>query len=187
MRPRKCPVPTTSGSRRRTDGSRAESRCRPVDRVMTRILRLLNLRRSEVSRLCLAAFVFFLVAVDDVGNVINPMIVDGMVHGGVVQGIGQALQEEAIYSEDGQLLTGSMADYAVPAAADVPFIETNRTVTPTNVNPMGLKGASETGTIAASPAIINAVVDALSPLGVRHIDMPAKAEKVWRLIQAARS
>ena len=127
------------------------------------------------------------VAVDDVGNVINPMIVDGMVHGGVVQGIGQALQEEAIYSEDGQLLTGSMADYAVPAAADVPFIETNRTVTPTNVNPMGLKGAGETGTIAASPAIINAVVDALSPLGVRHIDMPAKAEKVWRLIQAARS
>ena len=127
------------------------------------------------------------VAVDDVGNVINPMIVDGMVHGGVVQGIGQALQEEAIYDSDGQLLSGSMADYAVPTAADVPFIETDRTVTPTNVNPMGLKGAGETGTIAASPAIINAVVDALSPFGVKHFDMPAKSEKVWRMIQSAGS
>ena len=127
------------------------------------------------------------VAVDDVGNVINPMIVDGMVHGGVVQGIGQALQEEAVYDSDGQLVTGSMADYAIPTASDVPFIETDRTVTPTNVNPLGLKGAGETGTIAASPAVINAVVDALSPLGVRHIDMPAKPEKVWRLIQSASS
>lgn len=123
------------------------------------------------------------IAVDDVGNVINPMIVDGMVHGGAAQGIGQALQEEAIYDESGQLLTGSMMDYAVPRAADLPMYELDRTVTPTPVNPLGVKGAGETATIAGSPAVINAVVDALSPYGVRHIDMPAKPEKVWRLIQ----
>ncbi|MCH8063184.1 MAG: molybdopterin-dependent oxidoreductase [Chloroflexi bacterium] len=127
------------------------------------------------------------IAVDDVGNVINPMIVDGMIHGGVAQGIGQALHEEAIYDSSGQLLTGSMADYAVPIASDFPFFETDRTVTPTKVNPLGVKGAGEAGTIAASPAVINAVVDALSPFGVRHIDMPAKPEKVWRLMQSARS
>ena len=122
------------------------------------------------------------VAVDDVGNVINPMIVDGMVHGGVAQGIGQALWEEGVYDEDGQLVTGSMLDYAVPQAASLPSFETARTVTPSPTNPLGVKGAGETGTIAASPAVINAVVDALSPFGVTHIDMPAKAEKVWRLI-----
>ena len=122
------------------------------------------------------------IAVDDVGNVINPMIVDGMVHGGAAQGIGQALQEEAIYDENGQLLTGSLMDYAVPRAEDVPMYELDRTVTPTNVNPMGVKGAGETATIAGSPAVINAVVDALSPFGVTHIDMPAKAEKVWKLM-----
>ena len=125
------------------------------------------------------------VAVDDVGNVINPMIVDGMVHGGVAQGIGQALWEEGVYDDDGQLITGSMLDYAVPQAASLPSFETARTVTPSPTNPLGVKGAGETGTIAASPAVINAVVDALSPLGVKHIDMPAKAEKVWRLIQDA--
>ena len=122
------------------------------------------------------------VAVDDVGNVINPMIVDGMVHGGVAQGIGQALWEEGVYDDDGQLITGSMLDYAVPQAASLPSFETARTVTPSPTNPLGVKGAGETGTIAASPAVINAVVDALSPFGVTHIDMPAKAEKVWRLI-----
>ena len=127
------------------------------------------------------------IGVDDVGNVINPMIVDGMVHGGVAQGVGQALQEEAIYSEDGQLLTGSMADYAIPTAATLPSFETDRIVTPSPTNPLGVKGAGETGTIAAAPAVINAVVDALSPLGVRHIDMPAKPERVWRLIQSANS
>lgn len=126
------------------------------------------------------------VAVDDVGNVINPMIVDGMVQGGAAQGIGQAIQEEAIYDQNGQLLTGSMMDYAVPTAEDVPSFELARTVTPSPVNPMGVKGAGETATIAGSPAVINAVVDALSPFGVRHIDMPAKPEKVWRLIQASR-
>ena len=126
------------------------------------------------------------IAVDDVGNVINPMIVDGMVHGGIAQGVGQALQEEAVYDDSGQLLTGSMMDYAVPTAEEFPMYETDRTVTPTSVNPMGVKGAGETATIAASPAVINAVVDALSPLGVRHLDMPAKPEKVWRLIQQAK-
>ncbi len=125
------------------------------------------------------------IAVDDVGNVINPMIVDGMVHGGIAQGVGQALQEEAVYDDDGQLLTGSMMDYAVPTAETFPMYESDRTVTPTPVNPMGVKGAGETATIAASPAVINAVVDALSPLGVRHIDMPAKPENVWRAIQEA--
>lgn len=123
------------------------------------------------------------VAVDDVGNVINPLIVDGMVHGGAAQGIGQALQEEAIYDGTGQLLTGSMMDYAVPRASDLPMYELDRTVTPSPVNPMGVKGAGETATIAGSPAVINAVVDALEPYGVKHIDMPAKAEKVWRLIR----
>ena len=127
------------------------------------------------------------IAVDDVGNVINPMIVDGMVHGGVAQGIGQALQEEAVYDDSGQLLTGSMMDYAVPKAEDLPSFEVERTVTPSPSNPMGVKGAGETGTIAASPAVINAVVDALSPFGIRHIDMPAKSEKVWRAIRDARS
>ena len=126
------------------------------------------------------------ICVDDVGNVINPMIVDGMVHGGIAQGVGQALQEEAIYDDSGQLITGSMMDYAVPTAEDFPMYETARTVTPTPVNPMGVKGAGETATIAAAPAVINAVVDALSPFGVQHIDMPATAEKVWRLLQEAK-
>ena len=119
------------------------------------------------------------------GNVINPMIVDGMVHGGVAQGIGQALQEQAVYSDNGQLLSGSMLDYAVPTAEDIPTFDTDRTVTPTNVNPLGVKGAGETGTIACSPAIVNAAVDALSHLGVRHMDMPLTSEKVWRTIRDA--
>ena len=126
------------------------------------------------------------IAVDDVGKVINPMIVDGMVHGGVAQGIGQALMEEAIYDEGGQLLTGSMMDYALPTAEDLPSFELERTETPSTSNPLGIKGAGETGTIASSPAVINAVVDALSPFGVTHIDMPTTAEKVWRLVQEAK-
>ena len=126
------------------------------------------------------------VAVDDVGRVINPMIVDGMVHGGVTQGIGQALQEEAIYSEDGQLLTGTMMDYAVPTADVLPSFELERTETPSTTNPLGIKGAGETGTIASSPAVVNAVIDALAPFGVQHIDMPLKPERVWRAVQAAR-
>jgi aerobic carbon-monoxide dehydrogenase large subunit len=129
------------------------------------------------------------VAVDDVGRVINPMIVDGMVHGGIAQGVGQALWEGAVYDDQsGQLLTGSMMDYALPKADMLPSYETARTETPTPVNPLGLKGAGETGTIAATPAVVNAVVDALSGVGVDHIEaMPLTPERVWKTIQAARA
>jgi len=126
------------------------------------------------------------VAVDDVGNVLNPMIVDGMLHGGIVQGIGQALTEQAVYDDDGQLLTGSLMDYALPSADLFPMMETDRTVTPSPVNPLGVKGAGEAGTIAASPAVMNAVIDAISHLGVKHMDMPATSEKVWRAMQDAK-
>jgi carbon-monoxide dehydrogenase large subunit len=129
------------------------------------------------------------VAVDDVGNVINPMIVDGMVHGGIAQGVGQALWEGAVYDGDsGQLVTASMMDYAMPKADMLPMYETDRTVTPTPVNPLGIKGAGETGTIAATPAVVNAVVDALGGLGVDHIEaMPLTPERVWTIIQAAKA
>src|SRR4029450_10237248 len=104
------------------------------------------------------------VAVDDVGRVINPMIVDGQVHGGIAQGVAQALWEGAVYDEDGQLRTGSMLDYAVPKAEFFPTLEVERTETPPDVNPLGVKGAGETGTIASTPAVVNAVMDALAPL-----------------------
>jgi aerobic carbon-monoxide dehydrogenase large subunit len=128
-------------------------------------------------------------AVDDVGNVINPMIVDGMVHGGIAQGVAQALWEGAVYDKDsGQLVSGSLMDYALPKADMLPFYETDRTETPTPVNPLGVKGAGETGTIASTPAVVNAVVDALSGLGVDHIDtMPLTPERVWKTAQAAKS
>ena len=125
-------------------------------------------------------------AVDDVGNVMNPMIVDGMVHGGIAQGVGQALCEGAVYDE-GQLVTGSMMDYALPKADMLPMYETDRTVTPTLVNPLGVKGAGETGTIAATPAVMNAVVDALAPLGIDHIEtMPLTAGRVWSIMKSAK-
>jgi carbon-monoxide dehydrogenase large subunit len=122
------------------------------------------------------------IAVDDCGNVINPMIVDGQVHGGVAQGVAQALWEEVVYDDQGQLVTGSLMDYAVPFSSDLPNIETGATITPSPVNPLGVKGVGEAGTIAATPVIVNAVVDALSDLGVKHIDMPLRPEKVWRAI-----
>jgi aerobic carbon-monoxide dehydrogenase large subunit len=122
------------------------------------------------------------VAVDDVGNVINPTIVDGQVHGGVAQGIAEALYEEAIYDEQGQLMSSSMHSYRVPSAAELPSFTTDRTVTPSNTNPLGVKGVGETGTIATPPAVINAVVDALAPLGVTDIQKPATPERVWRAI-----
>jgi carbon-monoxide dehydrogenase large subunit len=126
-------------------------------------------------------------AVDDVGHVINPMIVDGMVHGGIAQGVAQALWEGAAYDDAGQLVTGSMMDYAVPTADMLPPYETDRTVTPTPVNPLGIKGAGETGTIASTPAVVNAVIDALAPLGVDHVEaMPLSPERVWKSIQAAK-
>ncbi|HJQ22858.1 MAG TPA: xanthine dehydrogenase family protein molybdopterin-binding subunit [Blastocatellia bacterium] len=122
------------------------------------------------------------VAVDDCGKVINPMLVDGQVHGGIVQSIGQALYEEVVYDDQGQLLTGTLMDYALPKAAMIPRMELDRTETPSPVNPMGVKGVGEAGTIGATPAIVNAVVDALAPLGVRHIDMPLKPEKIWQIV-----
>jgi aerobic carbon-monoxide dehydrogenase large subunit len=126
------------------------------------------------------------VAVDDVGKVINPMIVDGQVQGGITQGIAQALWEGAAYDEHGQLLTSSMMEYAVPKADFLPKLEVDRTETPTDLNPLGVKGAGETGTIASTPAVVNAVVDALAPLGIRHLDMPLTPERVWRAMQTAK-
>jgi carbon-monoxide dehydrogenase large subunit len=126
------------------------------------------------------------VAVDDCGRVINPMIVDGQVQGGIVQGIGQALWEGAVYDAQGQLVTGSMMDYAVPKADAFPDFELAMTETPTKVNPLGVKGVGETGTIASTPAVYNAVMDALAPLGVKQVRMPLTPERVWRAIQEAR-
>ena len=124
------------------------------------------------------------VAVDDVGRVINPMIVDGMVHGGIAQGVAQALYEYAAYDANGQLQSGSMMDYALPKADDLISYETDRTETPSPVNPMGIKGAGETGTIASTAAVANAVMDALAPLGISHLDMPLTPARIWAAIQA---
>jgi carbon-monoxide dehydrogenase large subunit len=126
-------------------------------------------------------------AVDDVGKRINPMIVEGQIHGGIVQGVGQALWEGAVYDDNAQLLSGSMMDYAVPKASFLPRIELESTETPSPTNPLGVKGVGETGTIASTPAVVNAVIDALSPLGIRHLDMPLTPEKVWRAMQTAQS
>lgn len=124
------------------------------------------------------------VAVDDCGKVINPMLVDGQVQGGIVQSIGQALYEEIVYDEQGQLVTGSLMDYALPRAMHVPWLELDRTETPSPVNPLGVKGVGEAGTIGATPAIVGAIVDALSPFGVKHLDMPVKPEAIWRIIRS---
>jgi carbon-monoxide dehydrogenase large subunit len=126
------------------------------------------------------------VAVDDVGTIVNPQIVEGQVIGGVIQGIAEALHEEAVYDENGQLLTANMATYAVPAASEVPSIVTGSHVTPSTTNELGIKGVGETGTIASPAAVLNAVVDALSHLGVTEIERPATSENVWRAIQRAK-
>ncbi len=123
------------------------------------------------------------VCVDDIGRIINPLIVDGQVHGGVAQGLGQALWEQAVYDDTGQLITGELTDYALPRASGMPWIESSHTETPSPVNPLGVKGVGEAGTIGCSPALVNSVVDALSPFGVRHIDMPLTPEKIWKLMQ----
>lgn len=124
------------------------------------------------------------IAVDDVGNVVNPMIVDGQIHGGVAQGIGQALFEEAIYDENGQLITGSYMDYTMPRADDFPMFEINRTTTPCPHNPLGVKGAGEAGAIGSTAAVVNAVMDALTPFGIKNPEMPLKPETVWRAMQS---
>jgi carbon-monoxide dehydrogenase large subunit len=126
------------------------------------------------------------VAVDDVGNVINPMIVDGMLHGGIAHGVGQALFEEVRYDGNGQLMTGSLMDYAIPKADQLPSFELERTVTPSPSNPLGVKGAGEAGAIASPAAVANAVMDALAPFGVRHLDMPYTAHKVWETMKGAK-
>ncbi|MYA19872.1 MAG: molybdopterin-dependent oxidoreductase, partial [Chloroflexi bacterium] len=124
------------------------------------------------------------VGVDDCGNVINPLIVAGQIHGGIAQGAGQAMTEEAVYDEEsGQLLSASFMDYAIPRARDLPRFELDHTVTPSPLNPMGVKGIGEAGTIGSTPSIVNAAVDALSEFGVEHVDMMLRPEKLWRLIQ----
>jgi carbon-monoxide dehydrogenase large subunit len=127
------------------------------------------------------------VAVDDCGKVINPLIVEGQIHGGIVQGVGQALWEGVAYDDNGQLLTGSMMDYAVPKADFFPRFELGMTETPTTVNPLGVKGIGETGTIASTPAVYNAVLDALAPFGVTAVDMPLTPERIWRATRNAQA
>jgi aerobic carbon-monoxide dehydrogenase large subunit len=124
------------------------------------------------------------IAVDDVGNVINPMIVDGQIHGGLAQGIGQAMWEEVLYDDDGQLVNASYMDYTMPRADDLPMFETDRTVTPCPHNPLGVKGAGEAGCIGSTPAVVNAVMDALSPFGIKDLVMPMTPERVWKAIHA---
>jgi carbon-monoxide dehydrogenase large subunit len=123
------------------------------------------------------------VSVDDCGNVVNPMLAHGQIHGGLAQGIGQALLEEAVYDENGGLISGSLMDYALPLADTCPSFIVENTVTPTPHNPMGAKGIGELGTIAATPTVVSAVTDALLHLGVTHVDIPLKSEKIWRILR----
>ena len=127
------------------------------------------------------------VAIDDVGNIINPLIVHGQVQGGVVQGIGQALFEAGVYDDAGQLVTGSFMDYCMPRADDVPSYNSNTMEVLGASNPLEVKGVGETGAIGSPPSVINAVLDALAPLGVTHIEMPATPLRVWQAIQAAKT
>jgi carbon-monoxide dehydrogenase large subunit len=122
------------------------------------------------------------VCVDDCGNQLNPMLVEGQLHGGIAQGISQALYEEAVYDDNGQLVSGTLMDYTVPTAGELPSYLLDHTVTPTDVNPLGAKGIGEAGTIASTPVIVNAVIDALKPLGVKDIQMPLRPEKVWKVL-----
>jgi carbon-monoxide dehydrogenase large subunit len=126
------------------------------------------------------------IAVDDCGPHINPMIVEGQIHGGIIQGLGEGLQEICVYDDAGQLITGTMMDYAVPKASQMPHIETDHTVTPSPVNPLGIKGCGEAGTIPSAACLVNAVCDALAPLGITHIDKPLTPARVWAAIQQAR-
>jgi carbon-monoxide dehydrogenase large subunit len=125
--------------------------------------------------------------VDDVGRMVNPMLVKGQIHGGVAQGLGQGLFERLVHDPaTGQLLTGTFMDYPLPRADDVPFLDVASHEVPTAVNPLGAKGVGEAGTVGALPALLNAVGDALAPLGVRHLDMPLTPERVWRAIREAK-
>ena len=125
---------------------------------------------------------------DDVGKAVNPLIVRGQVHGGVTQGLGQALHERTAYDPaSGQLLSGSFMDYTIPRADDVPPIEVELIEVPCGTNPLGVKGAGEAGAVGSPPAVINALIDALSPLGIDHIDMPATPERVWQAVRMAKA
>ena len=135
----------------------------------------------DTGRVCLERFI----AVDDCGNAINPLLVDGQIVGALAQGIGQALLEHVVYGEAGELLTATFMEYAMPRADDMPDLALDRTVTPSPLNPLGAKGVGEGGACVAPPAIVNAVIDALSPFGVRHVDMPLTAEKIWRAMRQA--
>ena len=137
----------------------------------------------ETGRVRLERFI----AVDDCGNAINPLLVEGQIVGGFAQGLGQALLERIAYGEDGQLLTGTFMEYALPRADDMPELVVDRTVTPSPLNPLGVKGVGEGSACVAPPAIVNAVLDALAPFGVRHVDMPLTAEKIWRAITPSRA
>jgi carbon-monoxide dehydrogenase large subunit len=128
-----------------------------------------------------------IVTVDDAGPVLNPLLCEGQRHGGIAQGIAQALLEEVVYDADGNPLTATFADYGLPSAAELPSFTLIDMATPTPLNPLGAKGIGEAGTIGATPAVQNAVVDALAHLGVRHVDMPATPLRVWEVIQAAKS
>ena len=126
-------------------------------------------------------------AVDEMGTLINPLVVHGQIHGGIVQGVGQALVEDMLYdAESGQLSSGSFLDYCMPRADDIPHIELDFLGVPCTTNPLGVKGAGEGGTVGATPAVINAILNALAPLGVTDVRMPATPERVWRAIQEAR-
>ncbi len=127
------------------------------------------------------------VTVDDCGRVVNPLLVDGQVHGGLTQGIAQALYEEVVYDESGQLVTGTLMDYAVPKSEYLPWYENDRTETPSPLNPLGAKGIGELATIGSTPAVANAVIDALAPFGIRHLDIPLRPERIWQAIQEARA
>jgi aerobic carbon-monoxide dehydrogenase large subunit len=126
------------------------------------------------------------IAVDDCGVVINPLLVEGQVHGGIAQGLGQALCEEVAYDASGQPMAASLMDYAVPYAASFPPIESYLVCTPSPANPLGVKGMGESGTIGVTPALVNAVMNALGPYGVRHLDMPLTPEKIWTAIHENR-
>ena len=126
------------------------------------------------------------IAVDDCGRVLNHTFTEGQLHGALAQGIGQALYEEARYDENGQMLAGSLLEYALPTASQLPAFVTGLVETPSPFNPLGVKGVGESGTIGAPPAVVNAVLDALAPLGITSIDMPLRPERIWALAQAAR-
>jgi carbon-monoxide dehydrogenase large subunit len=124
------------------------------------------------------------VAVDDCGPQINPLLVEGQVQGGIAQALGQVMMERTVYDENGQLLTGEFMDYAIPRAEDIPEYVLDSTETPSPSNPLGIKGVGEAGTIGATPAIANAIIDALSPFGIKHLDLPLTPEKIWKALES---